>query len=396
MLRPRFQIAVMVLALLLVAPTAAVSASEPALPLLWAGQVQDQAGRQQSDVEVVAFARPPVEALEAGVPLAEVARATTNREGHFSLRTAPSADMTENADPAGWTTVMVAAFSPEGMTLALDSVAWERGREFGAANGRWVTSPAERNGRATRFMSTQQVGALTSNERPSVMVLDTDSSGVSRTRPYRRPSEVRGCALYDSKEVGRTKVPIGELHLENHWGGFFDYTNTKTTSFQIGFSRDGKPWKVAGSVSMDRARETGQGRQIPVTDGAPLLYTYKLDMIFKDLTWFCGGEYNYYFAETREPTDWTGGMRQEVGGPHPRCTNRRYSVDVIPMGVFRRSEGASVTLDGAINVGGFQAGMTSVLSSSVVHHYHNGENRHRDLCGEKEFPAKDTRIVTIE
>ena len=247
MLRTRFRIVVMTLALLLVAPAAVVSASEPVFPLLWAGQVQDAAGQQQSGVEVVAFARPPVEAIETGVPLAEVARATSDGEGRFALRTTPSAAMTGNADPAGWTTVMVAAFSPEGMTLAIDSVAWERGRGFGAANGRWVTSPAERDGRAARTMSAREAESLTSGERPSVMVLDPAGPASSGARPYARPSEVRGCSLFDSKEVGRTYVPVGELHLENRWGGFFGYTNTKTTSFQVGYSRDDKPWWAAST-----------------------------------------------------------------------------------------------------------------------------------------------------
>lgn len=393
MFRPRLRIVVMTLALLLVAP-AAVSASEPVLPLLWAGQVLDEAGRQPSDVEVVAFARPPVEALESGVPLAEVARTTTDRDGRFALRAAPSAAMAAHADPAGWTTVMVAAFSPDGMTLAVDSVAWQRdGKGFGTAGGRWVTSPAELSGQAARTLSAREVESLASAERPSVMVLDTTTPKTSGARTFARPSEVRGCSLSSSKEVGRTYVPVGELHLENRWGGFFSYTNTKSTSFQIGYSKDGKPWKVAGSISMDRARSSGQDKLVPVADGNRL-HTYALDMIFKDLTWFCGWEYQYYFADTREPTDWTGGMREGTGGAQPRC-NRRYSVEVVPMGNYRRAEDSSLTLGNAINVGGFQAGMTSVISNAVLHRYDNGENRHRNVCGEKNFPPRDTRIATI-
>jgi hypothetical protein len=394
MLHRRIRFVVVVLALLVVAPAMAVSAGEPLLPLLWSGQVQNQVGQHQPEVEVVAFARPPVEALQVGIPLAEVARARTDREGNFSLRAGPSAAMTGNADPAGWTTVMVAAFSSDGMTLAVDSVAWEGSREFSAENGRWVTSPAERGGRTGRTMSAREATSLASTERPSVMVLHTPSPSASGVRPYRRPSEVRGCSLSRSKEVGRTNVPVGELHLENHWGGYFDYTNTRSTSFQIGFSKDGKPWKVAGSVSMDRSRSSGQGKLVPVGDGARL-HTYALDMIFKDLTWLCGSEYQYYFAETREPTDWTGGVHEQMGGRSPECRNRRYAVEVIPMGYFRRAEDASVTFAHAIDVGGFQAGMTSVISSSVEHRYDNGENRHRNVCGEKDFPTVDTRIASM-
>jgi hypothetical protein len=385
---------VLTISLLLAAPAAAVSAAEPTLPLLWSGEVQDQTGRQESGVEVVAFARPPVDAIQPGVPLPEVARATTDGVGRFALRAAPSAAITQNADPAGWTTVMVAAFSADGMTLAVDSMAWEpRGRRFVGTEGRWVTSPAERSGRAAHTMSARESEALASTERPSVMVIEPSAPDATGKRTYSRPSEVRGCSLSYSKDVGRTYVPVGELHLENRWGGFFSYTNTKSTSFQIGYSKDGKPWKVAGSVSMDRARSSGQDKLVPVADGNRL-HTYELDMIFKDLTWFCGSEYQYYFADTREPTDWTGGMREELGRRHPRC-NSRYAVKVVPMGNYRRADDSSVTLNNAIDIGGFQAGMTSVISNSVLHRYDNGENRHRHICGEKNFPPRDTRVTTV-
>ena len=169
MLRPPFRLVVLSTALLLAAPAAAVSAAEPTLPLLWAGQVQDEAGADRAGVEIVAFARPPVDALEAGTPLPEVARATTGRDGRFALRTGPSPAITGNADPAGWTTVMVAAFGPEGMTLAVDSVAWQAGQQFGAGGGRWVTSPAERSGHTARTLSARETASLTALINPSAV-----------------------------------------------------------------------------------------------------------------------------------------------------------------------------------------------------------------------------------
>lgn len=125
--RSRLRLVGLALALFLIAPAAVASASEQVLPLLWAGQVQDEAGLWPSGVEVVAFARPPVEDLEVGVGLAEVARTTTDGDGRFALRTAPSAAMTGNADPAGWTTVMVAAFGGYNAGRRLGGVATRQG-----------------------------------------------------------------------------------------------------------------------------------------------------------------------------------------------------------------------------------------------------------------------------
>jgi hypothetical protein len=55
-----------------------------------------------------------------------------------------------------------------------------------------------------------------------------------------RPREVRGWSRSYDKDAGIHPVAVGELHLNAHWGGLFEYTNTRTTSFQAGVSHDGK------------------------------------------------------------------------------------------------------------------------------------------------------------
>ncbi|MGH9035151.1 MAG: hypothetical protein ACRD0O_05250, partial [Acidimicrobiia bacterium] len=201
--------------------------AEPPVPLLWAGEIRNAAG-QPSPAELVAYVRPPASRLTEGDTLVPLARATADPSGHFALRAAPNDAVRSYADPAGWVTVMVAAFSDDGgMTLAVDSVAWKpAGRTLSGddAAGHWVSSPAE------LFAPAGYSAAVASpeSERPGVLVL----SASARRRPMERrpvgPDPGWCVGPHKTTEVGDHWVPVGELHMNKDWGGLFEYTNTKT------------------------------------------------------------------------------------------------------------------------------------------------------------------------
>ncbi|MGH8974897.1 MAG: hypothetical protein ACRD0C_17055 [Acidimicrobiia bacterium] len=113
----------------IVSGTAAFSpaVADAQAPLLWAGEVRNTAGRA-TPADVVAYVRPPASRLTEDDALVPLARATADASGRFALRAAPNDAVRRYADPAGWVTVMVAAFSDDGgMSLA---VAWNPGRTF--------------------------------------------------------------------------------------------------------------------------------------------------------------------------------------------------------------------------------------------------------------------------
>ena len=106
-------------------------ADETAPPVLWAGEIRTQDGKSADGADVVAYARPPAASIKTGQELVEVARTTTDGSGRFVLRAWPDTAMSL-ADQAGWATVMLTAFSADGMSLAVDSVAFEPTTQYSA------------------------------------------------------------------------------------------------------------------------------------------------------------------------------------------------------------------------------------------------------------------------
>jgi hypothetical protein len=233
-------------------------ADEAAPPVLWEGEIRTPAGMAADGADVVAYARPPAVSIEPGQELVEVARTTTDGSGRFVLRAWPDTAMSM-ADNAGWTTVMLAAFSRDGMSLAVDSVSFEptpySAKSVGAPSarraGRWVTSPAERFREPGTYRAASVEDEVTTEaERPAVLVLEPGvKPEPGRFAPAEVPKARRGCWNVGEKDLGVRPVKVGELHLNRHWGGNFTYTSTRSSSFQIGVSRGGDNWKRAPGPS---------------------------------------------------------------------------------------------------------------------------------------------------
>lgn len=380
------------------------SASESAPPVLWAGEIRNQDGTAADGAEVVAYARPPAVSIKAGQELVEVARTTTDDSGRFVLRAWPDTAMSV-ADQAGWTTVMLTAFSRDGMSLAVDSVSFEPTPQFSAKSvgtearrsGRWVTSPAERFRKPGTFqaMSVEDEAAV-GTERPAVLVLDPAGkpepgriSAMGKSVPKAR----RGCWKVGEKDLGKRPVKVGELHLNRHWAGEFTYTSTKTSSFQIGVSRSGDNWKLGGSVTLGDEISDESGGDIPALN-ADTVYLWDAEMVFKRMSWGCGGETNYYFIDTVEPVLWTGTMWQYSGTTEPPC-HPDYLAAVGPKRYHLRREGASVTYQAGIGVAGFTGNVTSAMSQTVVHKYENTVDNHRFICGSTAYVTRHTRVTSL-
>jgi hypothetical protein len=381
-------LAALAVALAAVSPATAT----PSAPLLWAGEIRNAAG-QPSAAELVAYVRPPASRLSQGDALVPLARAKADSSGRFALRAAPNDAVRSYADPAGWVTVMVAAFSDDGgMTLAVDSVAWKpAGRTLSGddAAGRWVTSPAELfagPGYAATGSTPDQ------GERPDVLVLSTgDRRRPMESRPV-GPDPGWCVGPHRTTDAGDSWVSVGELHMNNYWGGLFEYTNTKSTSFQIGASIDGGRWSTAGSVSMDDSSSFSQETTIG-SAGHERLHTYKALMKFKRFTWRCArGE--WHDAETIEPVDWTGDMDVPVGGSPPPC-NSKFIINAMPTSETKRRGGSGTTLSGAISVGPFSGSVTSSTSEVVRQEWHNPLPHGRKLCGSTNYPKERTRVYSF-
>lgn len=381
------------------------NAGETAPPVLWEGEIRSPGGTAADGADVIAYARPPAASMKPGQELVEVARTTTDSSGRFVLRAWPDTAQTL-ADQAGWTTVMLTAFSRDGMSLAVDSVAFEPAAQYSAKSvgtparrsGRWVTSPAERFREPGTFRaaSVEKGATAKATERPAVLVLDPEvGAEKDRFTAFGSvPKARRGCWKVGEKDLGVRPVKVGELHLNRHWGGNFTYTSTRSSSFQIGVSRSGDNWKLGGSVTLgDEVSDESGGPDLPARD-ADDVYLWDAQMVFKRLSWGCGGEMNHYFIDTVEPVRWTGGMWQYAGAAEPPC-DHRYRSPVGPKRHHIRKHGSSVTFQAGIGVAGFSGDVTSAVSQTVTYKWFNTVDDHRFLCGSSDFVTGNTRVASL-
>jgi hypothetical protein len=377
-----------------------VRADEPAAPRLWEGTIVGVDGRPAS-AEVVAFARPSGLGLDEGTaPLAEIARIRTDDSGHYALRSLHTEALRRAEDHDGWTNVMVAAFGDGGsFTLAFDSLAWVPAGGFRAAaadgpgasaRGRWVTTPAARLAAEQGEISALSADAAedpaeVAQERPPVMVLSgrgepAFSAQGSAPKPN-RPADPNCMALLRSEDLGEIKTKVGEVHLDRDWNGFFSYTTSRHSSFQVGVRPAGQGWSVGGSTSsLQNTQATSESsRHLP----PERLHNFAADLRYGRYFWRCYGRGDrWYDAESIQPYTWKGGLWPSAGGPEPGCKPDHTS-PVTEDGVFKRAQKQSTTYEGAISVAGFAGSVTTTIAQGVETHWNNKTNRVRFLCGDR-------------
>lgn len=390
----------------------AVRADVP-VPKLWEGTIVGTDG-QPAGAEIVAFARPSGLGLDEGsAPLREIARTRTDASGRYVLRTLHSDALQAAEDQDGWTNVMVAAFGDDGsFTLAFDSVSWVPAGGFSAASadrpgaerrGRWVTTPAERfaaEGDEIRALSVDAAEDPTqvANERPTTMVLS--GQGESRISaqgkpPLPKPADRNCMALLESQDLDVHFTKVGELHAEKDWSGHFEYTSTRSTSFQVGVRQGGGPWAVGGSTS---SLQNSQSSTTSAPRLAPQrMYHFAADLKYGWYKWKCYSRDRWYEGESIQPYTWKGGLLQTEGGNEPGCDPRHASPVPPNGGKHVREEKQSTTYEGGVSVGGFTGSVTTTIGRGVRTEWFNEAPRHRSLCGDREdlISARPTRIRSL-
>ena len=213
-------------------------------PVLWTGVVHSDSGAG-APAEVTAYLQPPVGVAleEQGTRLDPIAAVTADAGGRFTLR-APHDDRARAAeDRAGWISVLVVAMTDDGMSMSTDSV------RFDGVHHRWSTRPAEvePEGAVSAYGAGTDSGVP---DRPAVMTLHR-SPARAEGQFHAMAAKQRICYMKkDTREVGVTQVTVGELDLVQGWGGQFNYINTKTSTFEVGFRYEGEGgWSAGGSSS---------------------------------------------------------------------------------------------------------------------------------------------------
>jgi hypothetical protein len=365
---------------LLTVPAQAASASDDA-PILWTGTIQSQSGSATS-AAVTAYLQPPASTVgDEEVALSPIASTTADRDGRFVLRAPYDEAARTAADPAGWISVLVVATTSDGTSMATDSV------RFDEAHHRWSTRPAEAEAPGSLTAQSADPATATS-DRPAVMTLHPAPTVTGRFKAMGSKPQI--CYMKKgTQDVGVTRVTVGELDLTHNWGGQFNYTDTNTSTVEVGFKYEGEGgWSAGGSTSF--AKESSAESLNPVDpEPSHRHFFYRADMMFSTFRMDCGGRIAYEL----KPTMWTGGMRPEPASLS-WCDNR-YVITVAPKASFIRKDGSSQTFSAAFSIAGFGGSASSMNSHSVRHEWKNGEPRIRELCGMSNHPVKDTRVVSI-
>jgi hypothetical protein len=351
-------------------------------PVLWTGIVRSSGGG--APAEVTAYLQPPADVAleEQGTRLDPIAAVTADFAGRFTLRSPYDDRIRAAEDRAGWISVLVVAMTADGMSMATDSV------RFDSVRHGWSTRTAEteRDGTVSAKATGTDAGVP---DRPAVMTLHPSPARAEGSF-HAMAAKHRICFMKkDTRELGVTQVTVGELDLAQHWGGQFNYVDTNTSTFEVGFRYEGEGgWSAGGSSSF--SKEGGSESINPVAaDGYPRHLFYRADMVFSTFKMDCGGRTAY----SLKPTAWTGGMRPEMASA--ALCDRRYLTPVGPNGSFVRQDGSSQTFSGAFSIAGFGGGATSTNSRSVRHEWKNSDPHTRNLCGVSNLITRDTRVVSL-
>lgn len=377
----RWLLVVATFGLLTVSAPAAMAAEEA--PVLWTGTIDSPFGGGRP-ADVTAYLQPTVDMTvgDRGTRLTPIASTTAEQNGLFVLRAGYGDHIRAAEDRAGWISVLVVAMTADGMSMATDSVRYD------SLHQRWSTRPAEAEPEGA--IKAQASGTDTSGaDRPAVMTLHR-SPAPAEPRFQAMAAKHKICyAKKDIREVGVTQVTVGELDLAQGWGGQFNYINTDTSTFEVGFRYEGEGgWSGGGSSSF--SKEGGSESINPVDPaGYPRHNFYRADMMFSTFRMDCAGRTAYQL----KPTMWTGGMRLEFASG--ALCDRRYLTPVVPNGSFVRQDGSSQTFSGSFSIAGFGGGTTSFNSKAVRHEWKNADPHTRNLCGVSNRLTKDTRVVSL-
>lgn len=386
---------------------------ESALPLLWNGQVLDADGAP-AKADVIAFIRPPASAIPAAdsgaaapasIPLAST---TTDDDGGFELRAEPPA-VPSAYRPDGWLHVMVLATAVDGSWMvANDSMRYVPAAGV-ASRGVWLsTIAAEERLRSlladplpkASVMQALVTEDLTSGiERPNVLQLvrpaPTAASGPGNR--WKGPGDPYvGCsalAVEGRQEAFRT---ISDIDVGPAWSYKLKYTETGSTSWDIGVEQSGGQWKAAGTASFSQSHGKGFDAEYGPYP-ARFRESYQAQLLHAKVLWRCASKKSPgpFHVRTVEPESWGGGTFNQ-GDPVVPC-NPRHRKPVAGRTTGWRDEDKASRYSASGGAFGFEGQAAVTYSKMTRLGWRNHLEPPRDVCGESGNPFEGrTRVAAMD
>jgi hypothetical protein len=384
------------------------------LPLLWTGLVLSADGHP-AKAHLNAFIRPPASAIpgvDSGVsapPSIPLASTTTGGDGRFELRAELPAVPAEYR-PDGWLHVMVLATGHDGSWMVANDSMRHVPPSAAAPGGEWLSTiaaeeklrslladPLARTSAIDRLV-TEDLSSRT--ERPDILQLVRPGPEATAGEPgnrWKAPGDPYvGCsalAVEGRQEAFRT---ISDIDVGPAWSYILKYTETKSTSWDLGVEQSGGQWKAAGTSSFSQSHGKGFDAEYGPYP-ARFRESYQVELLHAKVLWRCASKNSPgpFYVRTVEAENWGGGTFNQ-GDPVVPCNPRHRKPIAGRTTGWRDSDRAS-KYSASGGAFGFE-GQAAVTYSKVTRlGWKNHLEPPRDVCGESGNPFEGrTRVAAMD
>ncbi|MGH2668010.1 MAG: hypothetical protein ACRDH5_02615, partial [bacterium] len=237
------------------------------------------------------------------------------------------------------------------------------------------------------------------DERPAVIQLGEPRPAALGPQPaaWEGPgAPYTGCTaryVEDRRDAMRT---ISDIDVGPDWSYLIDYTDTGTTSWDVGYEQSGGNWKVAGTTSFSNSNGAGFNAEYGPYPGR-FREAYQVQLVHAKVLWQCASRTTPgpFFVRTVEPESWTGGTYNE-GDPVVPC-NPSYRKPVAGNTHGWRQEGSTSQYSASAAVFGFGGRAAVTYSNAIKLGWKNHLGYPRDVCGERGNPYTGrTRVAAMD
>jgi hypothetical protein len=243
---------------------------------------------------------------------------------------------------------------------------------------------------------------LTSGEeRPTVLHLGEPRFAVRGTGPvgghWKGPGDPYvGCNAVNVEGRENAFRTISDIDVGPAWSYVLDYTETKTTSWDIGVEQSAGQWKAGGTTSFSNSPSAGFNTEYGPYPSR-FRESYQVQLVHAKVLWRCGSKTSPgpFYVRTVEPESWTGGTFNQ-GEPIVPC-NPRNRKPIAGHTIGWRGEGKSSKYSASAGGFGFQGQAAVTYSRDIKLGWKNHLEYARDVCGESGNPFDGrTRVAAMD